>query len=89
MCPWYGCQAALIRRGEEGSDGVRGVANREPMMVETAVNLGRADEALYYSKDHGRNQVNGFDELVMRGQLRLTIPAGQAEIQSDIDEIFL
>ena len=25
-----------------GTDGVRGVANREPMMVETAVNLGRA-----------------------------------------------
>lgn len=51
--------------------------------------LGRADEALYYSKEHGRNQVNGFDELVMSGKLRLTIPAGQAQIQSDIDEIFL
>lgn len=25
-----------------GTDGVRGVANREPMMVETAVNLARA-----------------------------------------------
>lgn len=51
--------------------------------------LGRADEALYYSKEHGRNQVNGFDELIMRGQLRVTTPAGQAQIQSDIDEIFL
>jgi diguanylate cyclase (GGDEF)-like protein len=51
--------------------------------------LGRADEALYYSKEHGRNQVNGYDELVMSGKLRLTIPAGQAQIQSDIDEIFL
>ncbi|MEN9428625.1 MAG: hypothetical protein RLZZ220_2974, partial [Pseudomonadota bacterium] len=38
---------------------------------------------------HGRNQVNGFDELIMRGQLRVTTPAGQAQIQSDIDEIFL
>ena len=51
--------------------------------------LGRADEALYYSKQHGRNQVNGFDELVMSGKLRITTPAGQAQIQSDVDEIFL
>ena len=51
--------------------------------------LGRADEALYYSKNHGRNQVNGFDELIMSGKLRITTPAGQAQIQSDIDEIFL
>lgn len=51
--------------------------------------LGRADEALYYSKEHGRNQVNGFDELVMSGKLRIVSPAGQAQIQSDIDEIFL
>ncbi|MDD3354847.1 GGDEF domain-containing protein [Zoogloea sp.] len=65
-----------------------GFARIDPR-ISPAELLGRADEALYYSKDHGRNQVNGFDELVMRGQLRLTIPAGQAEIQSDIDEIFL
>lgn len=51
--------------------------------------LGRADEALYFSKEHGRNQVNGFDELVMSGKLRITTPAGQAQIQSDVDEIFL
>ncbi len=51
--------------------------------------LGRADEALYYSKEHGRNQVNGFDELIMSGKLRINTPAGQAQIQSDIDEIFL
>jgi len=51
--------------------------------------LGRADAALYYSKDNGRNQVNGFDELVMSGKLRITPPADQADIQSDIDEIFL
>ncbi len=51
--------------------------------------LGRADKALYYSKEHGRNQVNGFDELIMSGKLSITIPAGQAQIQSDIDAIFL
>ena len=51
--------------------------------------LGRADEALYFSKRNGRNQVNGFDELVMSGKLRITAPASQALIQSDVDEIFL
>ena len=51
--------------------------------------LGRADEALYYSKRNGRNQVNGFDELIMSGKLRITTPASQALIQSDVDEIFL
>ncbi len=51
--------------------------------------LGRADEALYYSKNNGRNQANGFDELIMSGKLRINTPAGQAQIQSDIDEIFL
>ena len=51
--------------------------------------LGRADEALYFSKRNGRNQVNGFDELVMSGKLRITTPASQALIQSDVDEIFL
>jgi hypothetical protein len=30
-----------------------------------------------------RNQVNGFDELVMSGKLRITTPASQALIQSD------
>jgi diguanylate cyclase (GGDEF)-like protein len=29
---------------------------------------------------HGRNQVNGFDELIMSGKLRITTPAGQALI---------
>ena len=51
--------------------------------------LGRADAALYYSKEHGRNQVNGFDDLLMNGKLRIAVPAGQAQIQSDIDEFFL
>ncbi|MCE1186313.1 MAG: GGDEF domain-containing protein [Rhodocyclales bacterium] len=55
--------------------------------------LGRADEALYFSKDHGRNQVNGFDDLVMSGLLQLKAPpeveVNAAEMnQADIDELF-
>lgn len=65
-----------------------GYARIDPRMSPAEL-LGRADEALYYSKQHGRNQVNGFDELIMSGKLRITTPAGQAQIQSDIDEIFL
>ncbi|MBF0109994.1 MAG: GGDEF domain-containing protein [Magnetococcales bacterium] len=29
----------------------------------------KADKALYFSKEHGRNQVNGFDDLVRTGRL--------------------
>lgn len=37
-----------------GTDGVRGVANREPMMVETAVNLGRAVAHVLKERKGGR-----------------------------------
>lgn len=49
--------------------------------------LGRADEALYYAKDHGRNQVRSFDELVKCGELQLSAsPASEA--QADADALF-
>lgn len=49
--------------------------------------LGRADEALYYAKDHGRNQVRCYDELVKLGQLRQADrPASGA--QADADALF-
>jgi hypothetical protein len=32
--------------------------------------LGHADQALYYAKEHGRNQVCHYDELVARASCR-------------------
>jgi len=31
--------------------------------------ISRADQALYYSKQHGRNQVNNFEGLISEGKL--------------------
>ena len=43
--------------------------------------LGHADQALYYAKTHGRNQVCHYDELVENGSL-------QAELRKDDVEFF-
>lgn len=41
-----------------------------PITYETpVVILGRADQALYHAKTHGRNQVCYYDELIERGEL--------------------
>lgn len=45
--------------------------------------LGRADEALYYAKGHGRNRVCSFDQLVMVGELKL-MPKTTAQEDADI-----
>lgn len=49
--------------------------------------LGRADQALYYSKDHGRNRTCCFDELVAQGQLQLPSLA-ESPAQADADMFF-
>jgi diguanylate cyclase (GGDEF)-like protein len=43
--------------------------------------LGHADQALYYAKTHGRNQVCFYDELVSTGQLK-------SEVSNDTVEFF-
>ena len=43
--------------------------------------LGHADQALYYAKTHGRNQVCHYDELVLSGEL-------QSQVSHDGVEFF-
>ena len=47
--------------------------------------LGRADEALYFAKDHGRNQVRNYEQLVSTGQLK---PTAASSAQEDADRFF-
>ena len=51
--------------------------------------IGRADEALYYAKEHGRNQVHCYENLLAQGAI--SGPATPAETETeyfDIDALF-
>ncbi|WP_374401271.1 GGDEF domain-containing protein [Niveibacterium sp.] len=50
--------------------------------------LGHADEALYFSKENGRNQVNCYEDLVARGLLEGPKQADNTDLQADIDALF-
>lgn len=49
--------------------------------------LGQADEALYFSKENGRNQVNCYNELIEQGLLTPK-SVGGGQIDADIDALF-
>jgi predicted signal transduction protein with EAL and GGDEF domain len=58
----------------------------DPRLAPTDI-LGQADEALYYAKEHGRNQVCCYESLVEHGLLvPHEIQPQQPEI--DIDALF-
>jgi len=40
---------------------------------QASVALGRADQALYYGKQHGRNQINAYETLLSNGELQAPI----------------
>lgn len=52
--------------------------------------LSRADEALYFGKSNGRNQVQRYETLVERGLIDppAEAPAPNTELQADIDALF-
>ncbi|MDY0013168.1 MAG: GGDEF domain-containing protein [Rhodocyclaceae bacterium] len=63
-----------------------GYARIDPALCPAEL-LGRADQALYYSKQDGRNKTHCFDELVMRGIISLP-SHGDSPAQADADIFF-
>jgi len=68
-----------------GTDGVRGVANREPMMVETAVNLGRALAYVLKERKGGKRPrvVIGKDTRLSGYMLENALVAGLCSMGGD------
>ena len=51
--------------------------------------LGRADEALYFSKGNGRNQINRYEDLVAAGLIAApVVMVANDDLQADIDALF-
>ena len=50
--------------------------------------LGHADEALYYSKEHGRNQVQCYETLLADGRMAFGRQGDSSTLQAAIDLLF-
>ncbi|MGE5384873.1 MAG: GGDEF domain-containing protein [Betaproteobacteria bacterium] len=67
------------------SVGITGVSNTD---VPTDV-VGRADEALYFAKEHGRNQVHCYEALIAQGAIeKAAAPEAPVNDDFDIDALF-
>lgn len=67
------------------SVGFTAVLNRD---VPTDV-VGRADEALYYAKEHGRNQVCSYEHLLAEGAISVPVVTEAPVSDFDIDALFV
>jgi diguanylate cyclase (GGDEF)-like protein len=63
-----------------------GFTRVDPAAAPTDI-LGRADQALYFAKEHGRNQTLNFEELVEQG-LIVVQQAEAAQTDADLDALF-
>lgn len=63
-----------------------GFAPIDPLQAPSDI-LGAADTALYFSKEHGRNQVNCYSDLIARGLVK-PAKAIEADQPDDIDALF-
>ncbi|MBW1993792.1 MAG: phosphoglucosamine mutase [Deltaproteobacteria bacterium] len=66
-----------------GTDGIRGVANRYPMTVEMAVNIGRATVAFFMSNDTEKRIVVGKDTRLSGDMLESALVAGICSAGAD------
>lgn len=57
------------------SVGYASISSDAPVVI-----LGHADQALYYAKQHGRNQIQLYDQLVAERLLEVQSPSGSVEI---------
>lgn len=55
--------------------GYASISSDTPVVI-----LGHADQALYYAKQHGRNQIQLYDQLVAARLLQVQSPSGSVEI---------
>ncbi|MDP5240632.1 GGDEF domain-containing protein [Uliginosibacterium sp. 31-16] len=66
-----------------------GYVQIDPLLTPAEI-LGRADEALYFCKENGRNQVQRYEDLVAQGLIAAPVEAQitNADLQADIDSLF-
>lgn len=74
----------LIMEKLFGTDGVRGVANIEPMTAETALRLGRAVAYLFKKKGHRTRIVIGKDTRVSGYMLESALASGICSMGADV-----
>lgn len=75
---------ASVQRRIFGTDGVRGVANVEPMTVETAMRLGRAVAHLFHRRTHRGRVVIGKDTRLSGYMFEQAIAAGICSMGADV-----